>query len=86
LKKEIHLEITCRQVWKQISNYLDGEVPANLRDRLERHFADCHHCSAMVNGARNTVTLVADERAFELPKATSRRLYSRLAEFIKEKK
>jgi predicted anti-sigma-YlaC factor YlaD len=82
LNDQIQLEITCRQVWKQVSEYLDGNVPLALRERLERHFSNCHHCRAIMDGARNTVTLVADERAFELPPETSRRLYAKLSDLI----
>ena len=79
------LEITCRQVWKQISDYLDGDVPVRLRQRLERHFSNCHHCRAIMDGTRNTVTLVGDKRAFELPPETSRRLYAKLSDLIFKK-
>ena len=82
---QFELEITCRQAWKQISAYLDGDVPAGLRKRLERHFSSCHHCRAIMDGTRNTVTLAADERAFELPAEISRRLYSKLSELISKK-
>jgi hypothetical protein len=38
-----------------------------------------------MDGTRNTVTLVADERAFELPPETSRRLYAKLSDLIWKK-
>ena len=85
MKDQVQIEITCREVWKQISNFLDGDLPTELRKRLERHFSNCHHCSAIMSGTRNTVILVADERAFELPEETSHRLYSRLANFLQKK-
>jgi anti-sigma factor RsiW len=85
LTDQFELEITCRQVWKQISAYLDGDVPVALRQRLERHLSTCHHCRAIMDGTRNTVTLVADERAFDLPPETSRRLYAKLSRFISKK-
>ncbi len=81
----IQFEITCRQVWKEISNFLENEVTPELRVRIERHLANCNHCSAIMDGTRNTLTLVADRRAFDLPPETSQRLYSRLAEFISRK-
>jgi len=83
LTSQFQVEITCRQVWKQISNYLDGDVSPALRERLERHFSNCHHCRAIMDGTRNTVTLVADDRAFVLPKDTGRRLYDKLSNFLK---
>jgi hypothetical protein len=85
LTDQLQIEITCRQVWKQISNFLDDDLSAELRERLKQHFSHCHHCRAIMNGTRNTVTLVADERAFELPEETSHRLYSRLTDFLQKK-
>ena len=85
LTNQLQVEITCRQVWKQISAYLEGDVPAGLRERIERHISNCHHCRAIMDGTKNTVTLVADERAFELPAKTSRRLYAKLSDLISGK-
>lgn len=70
--------IACRQVWREISNFLDGEVDAELRQRMEAHFKECHHCVAILDGTRNVVRLVGDDTAFELPAGFSERLYSRL--------
>jgi anti-sigma factor RsiW len=35
------IEISCVEVWKEISNYLDGEIPVELRERMEAHFKGC---------------------------------------------
>jgi hypothetical protein len=83
LEDPVQLEITCREVWREISNFLDGEVSAELRARLERHFGDCKHCSAILDGSRNTLTLVANGKAFELPAEVGKRMYARFREFLK---
>jgi anti-sigma factor RsiW len=72
------IEIPCEQVWREISNYLDGEIAAELRARMEDHFRGCHRCRAVVNGARNLVALIGDERSFTVPPGFGARLYSRL--------
>jgi predicted anti-sigma-YlaC factor YlaD len=76
-----HIEITCRQVWREISNFYEGEIPSDLQKRIEEHLEDCNHCRAVYDGLRNTVTLVTDDRAFELPDDLSQRLYSRFAQY-----
>jgi len=40
--------------------------------------AYCRYCSAVVDGVRNVVVLVADERVFELPIGFGERLKKRL--------
>lgn len=83
LQKVTQIEITCRQVWREISNYLENDLAPELRDRIQRHLAICSHCRALMDGTRNTVTIVADERALELPEDIRKRLYTRWLEHRK---
>ena len=73
--------ISCRHVWKEISNYLDNAVDPELRARMEAHFKDCHHCTAVLDGTRNVIQLVGDERVFDVPAGFGSRLKQRLQEF-----
>jgi hypothetical protein len=66
--------VNCEHVWKEISNYLDGEVDAELRVAMESHFAQCKHCTAVLDGTRNVIQLYGDDRLYELPAGFSRRL------------
>ena len=72
------VEISCEEVWREISKYLDGEINEQMRARMEEHFKGCKHCTAVLDGARNVVQLVGDARAFELPAGFSNRLYLKL--------
>jgi len=72
--------LECKHVWKQISNYIDGSVPLELRDSIEAHLANCRHCAAVLDSTRNILVLVADERTFEIPVGYSERLHARLQE------
>ena len=70
--------LNCRDVWKEISNYIEDEVSAQLRKELEAHFAQCRHCTAVLDGTHNVIVLMADERAFSVPAGYSERLTARL--------
>jgi anti-sigma factor RsiW len=70
--------IDCRQVRREISNYLDDQIDPHLRERMEAHFADCKHCHAILDGTRNIIQLVADDRVFETPAGFGMRLLDRL--------
>jgi hypothetical protein len=70
--------LSCEQVWREVSNYLDGDVDAALRPALEEHFRTCPHCASVQAGARNVVQLYGDERMLEVPAGFSRRLEKRL--------
>jgi hypothetical protein len=72
------IEITCIEVWREISNYIDDAVDPELRARMEAHFKVCKHCSAVLDGTRNVVKLVADGAEFEVPAGFGSRLYNKL--------
>ena len=72
------IEITCIEVWREISNFIDDAVDPELRARMEAHFKVCKHCSAVLDGTRNVVKLVADGAEFEVPVDFGSRLYAKL--------
>ena len=74
------VEISCVEVWRELSNYIDGAIDPELRLRMEEHFKGCEHCAAILDGTRNVVRLVGDGRAFDLPAGFSDRLKKRLQE------
>jgi predicted anti-sigma-YlaC factor YlaD len=80
------IEISCLEVWREVSNYIDNDVDPELRARIEYHLKSCKHCSAIVDGASNTVRLLADDKAFDLPTGFSRRLQHRIAKGIDSEK
>jgi anti-sigma factor RsiW len=77
------IEISCVEVWRELSNYIDGAVDAELRRRMEEHFKTCEHCTAVLDGTRNVVRLVGDDGVFDLPAGFSDRLKKRLKEAAK---
>jgi len=72
--------VRCEEVWREISNYLEGEVPAELSAAIEDHVRSCKRCAAVLDGTRNVVHLYGDERMLEVPLGFSHRLHRRLAD------
>jgi len=70
--------ITCEEVWRDISDYVDDELNPKQRTALEEHFAECRHCAAVLEGTCNVIRLYRDERALALPKGFHDRLHKRL--------
>ena len=75
--------IDCRHVVFEISNFIEGEVSAELRARMEEHFKQCAHCLAIYDGTQNVIRLVGDGKSFDVPKGFSTRLYDRLKQHLK---
>jgi hypothetical protein len=73
------VEISCVEVWREVSNYIDDTVDSELRRRMEEHFRGCEHCAAVLDGTRNVIRLVGDGHVFDLPAGFSERLKAVLA-------
>jgi hypothetical protein len=71
--------LNCEQVWREISNYEDGDIDAELRSAMDEHFRGCKRCASLLAGTRNVVRLYGDERMLEVPAGFGQRLEKRLA-------
>jgi predicted anti-sigma-YlaC factor YlaD len=47
--------VSCELVWHEISNYLEGNVDAGLRQGMDEHFRTCSRCKSLLDGARNVM-------------------------------
>lgn len=72
--------ISCEHVWREVSNYLEGDVAPALRAAMEEHFRSCQQCASVLAGTRNVIRLYGDERMIELPAGFEKRLERRLAQ------
>ena len=70
--------ITCEEVWRDISDYVDDELDPKQRLALEEHFAECRHCAAVLEGTCNVIRLYRDVRVLAPPKGFHDRLHQRL--------
>lgn len=70
--------ISCQEVRRELSNYIDDEVTLELRARIEEHIRNCTGCKALYDGVRNVLTLVGSGDIIELPRGFSLRLFQRL--------
>ena len=71
--------ISCEDVLREIANYVDLEVTAELRREIEEHLRGCPNCTVLVSTTRKTISLVSSSRILELPSGASERLMARLA-------
>ena len=78
--------VNCEEVWREISNYLEGEVDPSLRTSMEEHFRGCKHCTAVLDGTRSVIQLYGDERMVEAPLGFSYRLHRRLEDSVSSRR
>ena len=74
------VEIDCLEVIRELSNYLENDLSAELREQIVEHLKVCAHCTAIHDGLNNVVRLLANEKAVELPAGLSERLFQRVAQ------
>lgn len=74
----VKIPVDCLHVFREISNYLEGDIAPEVRAKMEAHFKVCSHCTAVLDGSRNVIQLVGDGKAFDVPSDFSKRLYSKL--------
>jgi len=78
VNKPLIVEISCEEVWREISNYIDEAIEPELHARMEAHFKVCGHCAAVLDGSRNVIKLIADDQTYVLPAGFGERLYRKL--------
>lgn len=72
----------CKDVLANLSNYLDGDVSAELRAALEEHIAKCRRCRVVFDTTDKALKIILDVEPFEVPLAVSARLYTRLEKVL----
>ena len=70
--------ITCEEVWRDISDYIDDELAPKQRAALDAHFPECRHCTAVLEGTCNVIRLYRDERVLAPPQGFGDRLEGRI--------
>ena len=72
------MQISCREVRKELAHYMEDDISPELRERIERHFVKCDGCFAIYDGLRKVIRLVNSTEIIELPEGFSVRLYRRI--------
>jgi len=70
----------CQALLGTLSEYIDGELPADLCQDIEKHLEGCENCRVVLNTTRRTIDLVqipATEEA-TVPADVRERLFLRL--------
>jgi hypothetical protein len=82
----LRIEVSCEDVWREISNFIEGDIAPELERAVAAHLAQCRPCTAVHQGAQNLIRLVGDPRSFQVPTEFSQRLYRRLQQEMEEEK
>ena len=73
-----HLHENCQALLGTLSEYIDGELPAELCKEIEKHLAGCDNCRVVLNTTKRTIDLVRVPVDEDVPAAVRERLFKRL--------
>lgn len=76
--------MNCKDVIRDLSNFIDGDLDASLRHELESHLLDCADCRLVVDQTKKTVEIFCDCEPIELPGEVRDRLHDALRRKLKE--
>jgi hypothetical protein len=80
------ITLSCEEVRREISNYLDDDMSPRMRRLLEAHLDQCRKCAVLLDSTHNVLVLLADEQRFELPDGFSSRVRQMLAKEFEKRK
>ena len=59
--------ITCEEFFAEFADYLENQVPTEVRQELELHLSQCRACYVLYDCTRKTIKIVSESNSFELP-------------------
>jgi len=73
-------DFKCSQMLGNLSDYIDGDLQADLCAQIEDHMKTCENCRVVVNTLRKTVELYekSSEETDEIPGEVKERLFAKL--------
>lgn len=79
--------MTHRKIFKNVCNFIDGELDEATCEELKKHIAACPRCRIYVDTVRQTIVLYQEkDTPKEMPEASRRRLHATIALKMKKKK
>ncbi len=68
--------MNCKDVIRELSDYIDGDLDPGLKTELERHLQHCEDCTLIVDQTKKSIEILCDSRPVELPSELRSRLHS----------
>ena len=66
--------MNCRNIVKELSNYLDEALDSTLKASIEKHLEHCEDCKVVVDTTKQTIQIYCNSEPAPLPEDTRQRL------------
>ena len=77
--------LTCKDFLKELSDYLDENLDAEVRAKLEEHITECPNCWVIADTTRKTVQIYKGMEPYPIPSDVESRLMKALERKMAEK-
>ncbi len=78
--------LTCKDFLKELNDYLDEAVDAEVRAKLEEHIAECPNCWVITDTTKKTVRIFKGMEPYPIPSDVEARLMTALEKKIAARK
>jgi anti-sigma factor RsiW len=66
--------LTCKDFLKELSDYLDESVDAQVRAKLEKHITECPNCWVIADTTKRTIQIYKGMEPYPVPGDVQERL------------
>jgi anti-sigma factor RsiW len=70
--------LTCKQFLQELSDYLDENVDAEIRAKLEQHITECPNCWVICDTTKKTIQIYKGIEPYPIPSDVQSRLMAAL--------
>ena len=70
--------LTCKDFLRELSDYLDESLEAEVRSKIEAHIAECPNCWVIADTTRKTIKIYKGMEPHPLPDDVESRLMQAL--------
>ena len=70
--------LTCKDFLRDLSDYLDESLEAEIRAKIEAHIAECPNCWVIADTTRRTIQIYKGMEPHPLPREVESRLMQAL--------
>jgi len=71
--------VKCKEIVKELADYLDEDLDPGLRESIEQHLGKCKDCRLVVDTTKQTIQIYCNSEPAPLPAETRSRLHDALA-------
>jgi anti-sigma factor RsiW len=74
--------LTCKEFLRELSDYLDESLDAEIRAKLEKHITECPNCWVIADTTRKTIQIYKGMEPYPIPDDVQDRLMKALEKKI----